>query len=175
MRAVSRRFVGVALLVGLLGTVVFGGTASAATADANTNWGAILSSGNEIPTGDSGAWGIAYLNVGGDGASLNYTVTFWNIVEPQMGHIHVGNTKTNGPVVVNLFDSKTIKGTYSGMIASGTVTAKDLVGPMQGKGMDALLAEIKSGNTYVNFHTAANPGGAARGQVTSFQDNRLLG
>lgn len=172
MRAWSRGFIGFAVLVALLGTVSLG-TVSAA--HAYRNYGAVLMSANENPASDAGAMGIAYFTTNGDGSALNYSVYFWNITDPQAGHIHIGNAKTNGPVVVTLFDGKTtsIKGTYSGMIASGTITEKDFSGPMQGKTMSDLLSAIQSGNTYANFHTTKDPGGAARGQLGSFEDLRL--
>lgn len=175
MRAWSRGFIGFAVLVALLGTVSFSSPASAA--HANRNFGAILMSGNENPASDAGAMGIAYFTTNNDGSAINYSVYFWNITDPQAGHIHVGNAKTNGPVVVTLFDGKTtsIKGNYSGMIATGTIMAKDFSGPMQGKTMNDLLTEMKNGNTYANFHSIKDPGGTARGQIGYFEDMRLLG
>jgi len=48
---------------------------------------------------------------------------------------------------------------------SGTITAADLTGPLAGRTMGDLLAAIRSGNIYVNLHTAAFPAGEIRGQL----------
>jgi hypothetical protein len=52
-------------------------------------------------------------------------------------------------------------------MSSGTITEKDLTGPLQGKTMDDLFAAMKSGGAYTNVHTAKNPGGESRGQIHS--------
>ncbi len=168
MRWYSRGFVGFAALALLMGLLVAPGAVTAGTADANHNWISVLQSPNEVPPVDEGALGVCWFHAGDDGQSLDYSVYFWNITNPTMGHIHLGGKGVNGPVVVPLYTgTPKITGNYSGTIASGTITAKDLTGPLQGKTMDDLFAAMKSGNTYCNFHTTKNPGGAARGQITS--------
>jgi hypothetical protein len=52
-----------------------------------------------------------------------------------------------------------------GLLAEGTITAADLVGPLAGMSIDDLLAEMRAGNAYVNVHSEANPGGEIRGQI----------
>ena len=62
------------------------------------------------------------------------------------------------------------------MLAKGTITEDDLVGPLAGADLDALLAQMRAGNTYVNVHTNDGdgtpnegpgdfPGGEIRGQI----------
>jgi len=48
---------------------------------------------------------------------------------------------------------------------SGTITAADLTGPLAGKTMGDLVAAIRAGNIYINFHTASFPAGEIRGQL----------
>jgi hypothetical protein len=36
---------------------------------------------------------------------------------------------------------------------------------MKGKTLDDLLEQMRAGNTYVNVHTKAHPGGEIRGQI----------
>jgi hypothetical protein len=69
-------------------------------------------------------------------------------VEGTMAHIHRGAKGANGPVIVPL-DKK--GNTYS-------VPAGRKLSPSQ-------LQDLKSGNLYVNVHTARNKGGEVRGQL----------
>jgi hypothetical protein len=39
------------------------------------------------------------------------------------------------------------------------------VGPLAGQSLDALLAAMRDGDTYVNVHTTQFPGGEIRGQI----------
>jgi hypothetical protein len=70
-------------------------------------------------------------------------------VQGTMAHIHRGAKGANGPVIVPL-DKK--GDTYS-------VPAGRKLSPSQ-------LQDLKSGNLYVNVHTARNKGGEVRGQLT---------
>jgi hypothetical protein len=161
------------MLASLAGLLAFGGVASAGTADANHNYVAVLQSGGEVPPNAEGSSGVAYFHINSDGQSMDYSVYFWNITNPRMGHIHLGGPGVNGPVVLPLFNSTSINGNYSGLIASGTATAKDLTGPLQGKSMDDLFTAMKNGNTYTNFHTVKLPAGETRGPVVPNEALRL--
>jgi hypothetical protein len=56
-------------------------------------------------------------------------------------------------------------GRFSGILAKGKITEKDLIGPLEGKPISALIDAIKSGDTYVNVHTTKYPDGEIRGQL----------
>jgi hypothetical protein len=67
-------------------------------------------------------------------------------------------------------------GRIDGVIATGTITAANMIGPLAGQPFSALVNAIKSGNTYVNVHTNDGvaptnsgpgdfPGGEIRGQL----------
>ena len=58
------------------------------------------------------------------------------------------------------------KVSYSGL--SGPATAAHFHGPAEGSATltDAQASDLLAGKLYVNIHTAANPGGEIRGQVT---------
>jgi len=92
-------------------------------------------------------------------------------------HIHVGAPDVNGPVVAFLFGNvPPAGGRTDGVLATGTITAANLVGPLAGQPLSALVDEIEAGNTYVNVHTNDGvdppntgpgdfPGGEIRGQL----------
>ena len=53
------------------------------------------------------------------------------------------------------------------MLAQGTITADDLIGPLTGQTLTALVDAIRAGNTYVNVHTddGAAPAGTGPGDL----------
>jgi hypothetical protein len=53
----------------------------------------------------------------------------------------------------------------NGVLAEGTITAADLVGPLSGKSLSDLMTDVMAGETYVNVHTTQNPAGEIRGQI----------
>ncbi len=53
----------------------------------------------------------------------------------------------------------------NGLLAKGTITTTNLEGPLAGKQVTDLISMIKSGGTYANVHTTANPMGEIRGQI----------
>lgn len=85
------------------------------------------------------------------GTQLTYTVSFRGLSGPATGaHIHgPAGIGQNAGVLVGLSVPATTAGTVSG---TASLTP-------------AQLAAIVDGQTYVNFHTAANPGGEIRGQI----------
>jgi len=85
------------------------------------------------------------------GNKLTWTLTYSRLSGPAVAaHIHMGKPGKSGNVIVPLCPP----GCKSGK--SGTTTVKKDV-------RDA----IEHGLTYVNVHTAKNPGGEIRGQVKS--------
>ena len=99
-----------------------------------------------------------------DGNSLSWVLWISAINDPIAAHIHVGGKGINGPVVLPLYAGKDA-GAVSGTMSTGTATAKDLTGPLQGKTMDDLFAAMKSGGAYANVHSVKYPGGQTRGQI----------
>ncbi len=124
---------------------------------------------NEVEPVETNAQGQAIFKVSNDGTSIHYKLIVSNIENVQMAHIHDAPAGENGGVVVWLYPSspppQLIDGRFQGVLAEGTITADDLTGSLAGETMEALLEEIKAGNTYVNVHTVQNPGGEIRGQI----------
>lgn len=121
---------------------------------------------NEQPTPrDSKGTGQASFQLSKDGLSMSYKLNVTNLDGITQSHIHVGPIDDTGPVVVFLFGLVPSGVSSNGTLAEGTFTAANLVGPLAGGTLADLLAEMESGNAYVNVHTLAFPPGEIRGQI----------
>jgi hypothetical protein len=151
------------------------------------NFGTPLLSSEEPPLASgavvtSNARGNAIFQLSSDGTTLTYKLIVANIENVFMAHIHLGPVGVNGPVVVWLYPSTTPgaaptgQGRIDGVIAEGTITAANLVGPLAGDPFSDLVNALRTGNAYVNVHTDDGvaptntgpgdfPGGEIRGQV----------
>lgn len=106
-----------------------------------------LSGAQEVPPVMTSASGVGSIMVGPDG-SLSGTITTTG-VEGTMAHIHQGAMGQNGPVIVPF--TKTADNVWSA--------------PAGAKLTDAQLQSLKSGNLYLNVHSAANKPGEIRAQL----------
>jgi hypothetical protein len=169
--------IGVVLVVALTGAV-----SAVALGAFNVNIGTHLKGRYEVPLRNTDAQGQAIFRVSDDGQSVDYKLIASNIDNAFMAHIHMGSSTVAGPIVVWLFPSTAPvpgplgSGRHDGVLAEGTFTAANLVGPLAGHPLSDPLAAIQSGNAYVNVHTndgqgATNtgpgdfPGGEIRGQL----------
>ena len=147
-------------------------TLAPATSARNTAYSAQLSAAEEVPSNASPATGQAMYTLSADGTTLHYKLTVSNITNPFMAHIHTGAKGTNGPVVLPLFNGPAASGLKNGTLIEGDATAAQLTGPLAGKTMADLLAEMDAGNTYTNIHTndgkdpaGTGPGDLAAGEI----------
>jgi hypothetical protein len=128
-----------------------------------------LSSAQEVPTNDSLARGQTVFRLSADGTSIDYRLIVANIRDVTMAHIHTAPAGVNGPVVVWLYPDapppQHLPGRTSGILAVGTITAADLVGPLAGQSLAELVALMDDGEAYVNVHTTQYPAGEIRGQI----------
>ena len=159
---------------------------SASDAANGGNFGTPVSADEEVmPAGvinTSRARGNAIFELSADGSELSYKLIVANIENVFQAHIHRAPVGVNGPIVVWLYPSTAPvpgplgAGRIDGVIAEGTIRAANLIGPLQGQPLSALVDLLTSGNAYVNAHTndgvgAINtgpgdfPGGEVRGQV----------
>ena len=128
--------------------------AGLASAGDNNNYAVHLDGATEVPANASLATGQAIFKLSPDGTSLDYKLIVANLDNPVAAHIHVGPPGVNGPVVAFLFGpAAPAGGTANGVIAEGTITAANLVGPLTGQPFSALVEALNSGNAYVNVHT----------------------
>jgi len=132
------------------------------------NFTAPLSGDGQIDPVETNATGVAHFKLSRDGDEMSFRVNVGNIQDVTMAHIHLEHS--NGPVVVWLHDAESqapapIPGRSGGTLATGTITADDLVDHLAGGDLDALVDEIRAGNAWVNVHTAAHGGGEIAGQI----------
>ena len=142
-----------------------------------TNFRAVLSGADEVPSNDSLGRGFASFQLSPDGTELDYRLVVANINNVIAAHIHVAPPDVNGPVVAFLFGPAAPgEGRVNGVIAQGTITAANLTGPLAGQSLSELISAIEDGETYVNVHTSDGdptttggpgdlPGGEIRGQI----------
>ena len=142
--------------------------AGLAAAGENRNYSVHLNGDTEVPANASLANGQAIFKLSADGTSLDYMLIVANLDNPVAAHIHVGPPGVNGPVVAFLFGpAAPAGGTANGVIAQGTITAANLVGPLAGQPLSALVEALNSGNAYVNVHTndGVPPAGTGPGDL----------
>jgi hypothetical protein len=134
-----------------IGVLVFaGGLASCATMSDMMGGGGqkvTLSGANEVPPVSTNASGTGTVTVSSDRnvtAKLNVSG-----MTATAAHIHEGAAGANGPVLVPL--TKTADNQFEA--------------PAGAKMTEAQYAAYKAGRTYVNVHSARNPGGEVRAQL----------
>ncbi|MEQ6341234.1 MAG: PQQ-dependent sugar dehydrogenase [Gammaproteobacteria bacterium] len=124
---------------------------------------------------DTQAKGHAHFQLSQDGTELKVQVVVSNIKDVIGAHIHRAPAGANGPIVASFIPDTAgfLSGgpfvanpiNTQGVLVRGTITATDLVGPLAGMRMKALVDAMRSGNTYFNVHTTEHRGGEIRGQI----------
>lgn len=127
-----------------LGTMVFAGSASAEKLKAT------LDGKSEVPATASSGTGAADLDYDAASKKLSWKLTYSGLSGPATAaHFHgPAEAGKNAGVMVPIPNAAT-----SPVEGSATLT-------------DTQAADLLAGKLYVNIHTAANPGGEIRGQVT---------
>ena len=137
----------------------------------NANFVANLSGINEVPdTVHTRATGQALFRFNLDTTKIHYKLSVTGLDSVLMAHVHLGLADENGDHIAWLYpDSgmapKLIPGPENGVLAEGLITAKDLIGPMQGKTIEDLKGLMLKDSTYVQVHTSKYPEGEIRGQI----------
>lgn len=118
--------------------------------DAITVLTAELSGAQEVPAVDTNAAGVASLTLDQAGMLLTIHANTENLGDANAAHLHLAYAGANGPVEIGL--------TQDGSNPAHWFAEEQ---PLSAAQLDALLV----GQTYVNVHAPANPGGEIRGQV----------
>ncbi len=133
-------------------------------AEAERSFRAELDGGAEVPPVVTDGSGRARFRADRRWTELRYELTLDDVEGVTMAHIHLGPEGENGPVAAFLF-GPTAPVDGDGRLVRGVLTADDLIGPLAGSPLSALLVELQAGNAYVNVHTTTVPSGEVRGQI----------
>ena len=156
------------LSLAVAGLFILGATAQAQAQ--SMTFTTTLSGGNENPGVVTGSVGTATVTWNPATGAGTYRVEVYNMpVGTTASHIHVGAAGTNGPVIINF--TVPAGGISNDYALSGTFGCSDVtVRAEQGiNSCEDFSQAIVLGNTYVNVHSTANPGGEIRGQLNRTQ------
>src|SRR6266850_1849345 len=158
-----------------IAVLVFGNLSTKAKSDSDVTISAHMVGLGEVPPNSSKGVADFHATISSDGTTITYTLKWSDLTTlPLFSHIHFGPTKVNGGVMVFLCGGggkPACTQATSGM-ATGTITAADIVGPAaqgippapNGSFADVVRA-IRTHNAYANLHTAMFTGGEVRGPV----------
>jgi len=136
-----------------------------------------LSGVQENPPVATDATGNTQFRLINNGDTLVFRLIVDGIENVVAAHIHLAPQGVNGPVVAFLAGPFAAGGgPVKGELASGTIEAPNLVGPLAGQSLSVLIEAIRTGGAYVNVHTSDGveptntgpgdfPGGEIRGQI----------
>ena len=134
----------------MFATLVLGAAVAFAGPAFADKYKATLDAKSEVPPNASPASGTADIDYDAASKKLSWKITYSGLSGPATAaHFHgPAETGKNAGVAVAIPNAGT-----SPVEGSATLT-------------DAQAADLVSGKLYINVHTAANPGGEIRGQVT---------
>lgn len=128
---------------------------------------ATLSGAEEVPPVDTATTGEVKFKVDRMMTQIEFDLRLHDGVDLMAvagAHIHCAPAGVNGPVVV--FLAGAVPGGFDGEVRlRATVTEANIVNTACGATLAELVQSMQAGNTYVNVHTTANPGGEVRGQI----------
>ena len=87
------------------------------------------------------------------------------LADPAIAAICQGSPGENGSTVFTLFSGPSVAGDFSGVLAEGTISPGELIGPLQGADIADLALLIESGGAYASIGTNGHPIDAVRGQI----------
>jgi len=147
----------------LMAAIVVSATALACGSDKNlltpttVTFAATLNGAGEFPA--KNVPGVGTATIVKSGGVYTYTINFTGMTGPvAAGHIH-------GPAAAGANANIIVPFNTAGAGTSGTITGTFTSTNTATISTDSLDVLMRTGNAYVNLHTAANPGGEIRGQL----------
>jgi subtilisin family serine protease len=127
---------------------------------AKSNFTAAITGGNEVPPTDSAVRASGVFTYTASSNNIEYHISFSQPITLTAAHFHRGPAGVSGPIAVMISGGGTF-GPGNPLTGNATLTAAD-------------AALLRQGGLYVNFHTAAHPGGEIRGQVVPSSADTVL-
>jgi CHRD domain-containing protein len=131
---------------------------------------ATLTGSNEAPAQIlTGAYAVASVTVDMGSQTVTWNIDVFNMPSGvNNAHFHVGGPGLAGPTVVNVAFPAGVSNDFN---LSGSATSANLMvrGDQGIRSWEDFLQALVGGQTYLNIHTAVNPGGEIRGQVLRVQ------
>ena len=155
-------------MMALVAAVLVGSVAVPASAQTFTLTATLTGQGEATQTTNginTGAFGSATVIVDMTARTVTYSVSVFNLPSGVIAsHIHVGAVLTPGPTVVNFAPPLTASNdfTFVGTVKDTEFTIRANQGI---RSADDMFQAIIGENSYVNVHSAVNPGGEIRGQL----------
>lgn len=174
------------LSLGVLAAGVATGLAIAQFVSTPPDFVSGLTGDQEVPPRATPASGQAQFKLIDDGNGIAYRLIVDGIENVTASHIHLGPPGVNAPVVAFLAGPFAPGGgPHDGLLATGTIRAANLVGPLAGQNLSVLIQAMRTGGTYVNVHTDDGvaptntgagdfPGGEVRGLIRRAVDRAPL-
>ena len=127
------------------------------TVESDNALAGVLSGAQEVPAVTTNGAGVAVFTLSQNEETLKFRAVVSGLSGPITGvHFHNAGPGMNAPVSLNLTQFLT------GNVLEGEISSQGGATPLL---TPSLLAALKQGGVYLNFHTAANPGGEIRTQV----------
>lgn len=133
--------------------------------DVTPTYVAQLSGAQAIPAVSTSASGTLTLTAAADGQSVDYVFEVSSLTDLTIARLRAGAAGATGDEIFTIYPGPNLAGAFSGVVAEGSFTATQLLGPLQGKTIADLEALIEAGSVYLNVGTVSNTGGEIRGQL----------
>jgi hypothetical protein len=138
----------------------------AGVANADELFKANLTGDQEVPSVVTETTGKAFLRLNKAQTEIEIQLHVNDGVRITQSHIHCAPFGVNGPIVIFLAGLHAAGLNIDGKwVSNATITNDSIVNTLCGSTVAAIAQQMRNGNTYVNVHSVANPGGVVRGQV----------
>jgi hypothetical protein len=152
----------------VIGLLVMSLLTAAGHNNGDRNFKADLSGSAEVPAVATETTGKATFHVNRELTEIRFKLQIDNaegILAAAGAHIHCGPAGANGPVAAFLAGAVPPSGLDGSIDIRATLTDASVLATDCGTTIAELVDAMRAGNTYVNVHSAANPGGEVRGQI----------
>ncbi|MBD3178310.1 MAG: CHRD domain-containing protein, partial [Candidatus Latescibacteria bacterium] len=115
---------------------------------------ALMSGWHVIPEHRTPARGAFLAQVNDEYTEIDFMMYLWRITNLTVAHIHLGGKDENGPPVATIYGPDPPgMGLDRVVFKGGVITEEDLIGPLAGQPLSALVEAMAAGEAYVNVHT----------------------